>query len=121
MKPIVFVVAAMVLASASTWASTELSADAAVPIASGDESSAPNGHDNSVWLATLLGPQTEPGMSDGSATDDVAFTVSEALLKAAPAPPNNPRFSWVILLIAFAGLTAFFAGKRSGGRGLILV
>ena len=47
-----------------------------------------------------------------------AFSVTEALLEAAPAPAKHTRFGWVFLLIAFSGLTAFFAGKRSGGRGL---
>ena len=48
------------------------------------------------------------------------FAVDEALLKG-PAPPatNNDRFQWVFIVIAFAGLTAAFAGKPSGGRGLI--
>lgn len=119
MKPIVFIVAAMVLASPPAWASTDLSTGAAVPLAFSDEPSGPSGRSNSAWPGP--GPQADPGMSEESATDDDAFTVSEALLKAAPAPPKPTRFSWVILLIAFAGLTAFFAGKRSGGRGLIFV
>lgn len=32
---------------------------------------------------------------------------------------GSERYGWVYPLIAFAGLTAVFAGKRSGGRGLI--
>ncbi len=32
---------------------------------------------------------------------------------------SSDRYRWVIPLIAFAGLTAVFAGTRSGGRGLI--
>ena len=118
MKPIVFIVAAMVLASPPAWASTDLSTGAAVPLAFGVGPSEPIGRDNSAWPAP--GPQADPSMAEESATVDDAFTVSEALLTA-PAAPKHTRFSWVILLIAFAGLTAFFAGKRSGGRGLIFV
>jgi hypothetical protein len=118
MKPIVFIIAAIALASPSAWASTELSTGTAVPIAFSEPSS-PNGRDNSSWLAP--GSQTEPSLSEESAADDDAFTVSDALLKVKPAAPNRTPSSWVILLIAFAGLTAFFTGKRSGGRGLIFV
>ncbi len=50
------------------------------------------------------------------------FAVDEAILNggfaASPSGANRNRFSWTFLLIAFAGLTAVFAGKRSGGRGL---
>ena len=119
MRPIVFIVAGMALASPSAWASTELSTGAADPAAFSDKAFAPSDRDNPAWLAP--GTQTGPGVSGGSPTDDDAFTVTEALLNATPHPTKHTRFSWVFPLIAFAGLTAFFAGKRSGGRGLNLV
>jgi len=52
--------------------------------------------------------------------EEPTFAVDEALLKGQDAAaPHNDRFKWVFVLIAFAGLTAAFAGKHSGGRGLI--
>jgi hypothetical protein len=119
MKPIVFIIAAMALASPSAWASTELSTGAASPITFSDEPSSPSGRDNSSSLGP--GSQTEPSLSEEAAADDDAFTVSDALLKVNPAASNRTPSSWIIPLIAFAGLTAFFTGKRSGGRGLIFV
>ena len=57
-----------------------------------------------------------------SAEGDEPFALDEAWLtslgEAGAASEHNP-FAWTLLLIVFAGLTAFFAGKRSGGRGLI--
>jgi hypothetical protein len=117
----VFIVAILALAAPSAWASTELSTGAAVSVAFGDEAFGTNGGDNPAWLAPAPGTQMVPYASDGSPTDDGTFTVTEALLRAAPSPAHRERYSWVIPLIAFAGLTAFFARKRSGGRGLISV
>ncbi len=119
MRPIVFIVAGMALASPSAWASTELSTGAAYPAAFSDKAFAPSDRDDPALLAP--GTQTGLGVLGGSPTDDDAFTVTEALLNAAPLPAKHTRFNWVFLLITFAGLTAFFAGKRSGGRGLNLV
>ena len=53
---------------------------------------------------------------------DEPFALDEAQLTSpgkAPAASEHNPFAWTLLLIVFAGLTAFFAGKRSGGRGLI--
>jgi hypothetical protein len=71
--------------------------------------------------AETLVLQTAPLTGDLAATDDRAFAVDAALLEAGKtaAPAKQDRFSWVFLLIAFAGLTAVFAGRRTGGRGLI--
>jgi hypothetical protein len=56
------------------------------------------------------------------APDVEPFSVDETWLTSGGDPPNaaarHDRFAWTFLLIAFAGLTALFAGKRSGGRGL---
>ena len=64
---------------------------------------------------------TELSGAEDNATDAWAFAVDRALLGAATAPhaAKVDRFKWVFLLIGFAGLTAFFAGKRTGGHGLI--
>ncbi len=53
--------------------------------------------------------------------DESLFAVNEAALENRTSsflPAARDRFGWTFLLIAFAGLTAVFAGKRSGGRGL---
>lgn len=68
----------------------------------------------------------KPYSTDLSSTEDAAdawaFAVDKALLRGGgvttPAAKYD-RFNWVFLLIAFAGLTALFAGRRTGGRGLI--
>lgn len=115
-----FFIAITMLAAPSAWASTDLSTGAALSGAFSDEAFEAGARGNPAWLATVLGAHLEPGASaEGSSTDDGAFTLNEALLKAAPAPAKPARLRWVILLIAFSGLTAFFAGKRSGSRGLI--
>lgn len=61
--------------------------------------------------------------ADATSADGLAVVIDDALRAgtkvAAPAVAKNDRFSWVFLLIAFAGLTATFAGRRSGGSGLI--
>jgi hypothetical protein len=61
--------------------------------------------------------------ADATSADDLSAVIDDALRAgtkvAAPAVVKNDRFSWVFLLIAFAGLTAAFAGRRSGGSGLI--
>ncbi len=55
--------------------------------------------------------------------DAWALAVDRALLggggATAPSAAKYDRFNWVFLLIGFAGLTALFAGRRTGGRGLI--
>jgi hypothetical protein len=66
--------------------------------------------------------ESRPAAVDGAAANDFPFSVDEAILNSAGASPSVPKanpFSWTFILIAFAGLTAVFAGKRSGGRGLI--
>ena len=67
---------------------------------------------------------TERATSEDASLDDWAFAVDGALLRgdsAAPAATKVDRFKWAFLLIGFAGLTAFFTGRRTGGRGLISV
>lgn len=89
----------------------------------------------SAWAATeVLGASDAMVRDAGSGTSvhdasgarwsvdgDEPFAVDEDSLasagQAGAAPERNP-FTWTLLLIAFAGLTAVFAGKRSGGRGL---
>ena len=65
----------------------------------------------------------DPASTDTTSADDLSVVIDDALRAgtnvAAPAVAKNDRFSWVFLLIAFAGLTAVFAGRRSGGSGLI--
>ena len=66
---------------------------------------------------------TDPGSASDSAADAWAFAVDKALMgggsPTAPSAAKYDAFNWVFLLIAFAGLTALFAGRRTGGRGLI--
>jgi hypothetical protein len=91
----------------------------------------------SAWpiaIADSLSAASAPGLSfdwrgaapaadEAQETDGGLFAVSAALLegvgKSESAAPVRDRFVWVIPLIAFAGLTAMFGHKRSGGRGLI--
>src|SRR5271165_4714170 len=65
----------------------------------------------------------EPTAGDAASIEDRALAVDEAglerALAAAPNAAKHDPFKWVFMLIAFAGLTAVFAGRRSGGRGLI--
>ncbi len=65
----------------------------------------------------------DPASTDTTSADDLSVVIDDALRAgtkvAAPAAVKNDRFSWVFLLIAFAGLTAVFAGRRSSGSGLI--
>jgi hypothetical protein len=60
--------------------------------------------------------------AEGAVADAWASAVDEALFRgtgsASPSAAKADRFSWTFLLIAFAGLTALFAGKRTAGRGL---
>ena len=79
-------------------------------------------------LATIratLGPGISINAAVGarwSTEADEPFALDEAQLTSpgkAPAASEHNPFAWTLLLIVFAGLTAFFAGKRSGGRGLI--
>ncbi|WP_113891454.1 hypothetical protein [Roseiarcus fermentans] len=63
------------------------------------------------------------GFTARSAADgDELFAVDDALLTRLgapdPAAKRNP-FARTLLLIIFAGLTAVFAGRKNGGRGLI--
>lgn len=66
------------------------------------------GFDSSTW--NLL----------GATEGDQPYTLDESALAARAGAAGEPGpFALTVLLIAFAGLTAFFAGKRSAGRGLI--
>jgi len=109
---------AAILTSSPLWASTELSGPGSVAgfgqeTADAGERAAPTLLD--AWTKSIL----------DRAADDEPFSVDETWLTSRSGPshnvtkPKSDRFAWTILLIAFAGLTAAFAGKRSGGRGLI--
>lgn len=78
---------------------------------------------NDPAASPLPGPYlADVSSTDVSSADAWAFAVDEALLGRGATAPDRPkydRFNWVFLLIAFAGLTALFAGRRTGGRGLI--
>ncbi len=58
----------------------------------------------------------------GTTADQWASAVDAAAFgKRSPAAPSRPkadRFGWTFIMIAFAGLTAVFTGKRTAGRGL---
>ncbi len=70
----------------------------------------------------LQKPDSVDLSSEDAAADGWASAVDRALLgggATAPSASKYDPFNWVFLLIAFAGLTALFAGRRTGGRGLI--
>jgi hypothetical protein len=100
-----------ILSSSPLWASTELS---------GFGEAAAGG----ARASTAAPDAWTKGILDRAASDE-PFSVDETWLTSRGQPsqdmkkPNSDRFTWTILLIAFAGLTAVFARKRSGGRGLI--
>ncbi len=59
---------------------------------------------------------------EGATADQWASAVDAAVFRgrstAAPSRPKADRFGWTFIMIAFAGLTAVFTGKRTAGRGL---
>ena len=83
----------------------------------------PAGEARNDLAASALPNSTDPLATEDAATDAWAFAVDKALLgdggASAPDASKHDRFKWVFLLIAFAGLTALFTGRRTGGRGLI--
>jgi hypothetical protein len=117
-------VIAVILGSSSAIASTELYAGPNFAGSISREAMESSGRDGSVTLDALPDRYSiDPSAVDGSAAGDAPFVVNDRLFERqsepAPAAPVYDPFNWVALLIAFAGLTAVFAGKRSGGRGLI--
>jgi hypothetical protein len=65
---------------------------------------------------------SELSAPEDATADTWAHAVDRALLGGGSATTTDARkpdrFGWVFLLIGFAGLTAFFAGRRTGARGL---
>ena len=61
-----------------------------------------------------------PGrLQDKAGADSVAASDGPAPAEPIKAASGPDRFRWVLPLIAFAGLSAMFGRRRSGGRGLI--
>ncbi len=108
--------------SSSAWAATELN---------GASSDLVLGRDAVVTIlrdaAATLDPLTKSffgarSAADSAPAEDEPYALIQALAPSRgdtdAATRQNP-FAWTLLLIVFSGLTAVFAGKRSGGRGLI--
>ncbi len=79
---------------------------------------------NDPSATTFPTPYSTDSLAAEDAADDTwAFAVDKSLLGSggprARASESRERFKWVFMLITFSGLTALFAGRRSGGRGLI--
>jgi hypothetical protein len=103
-----------ILASPPVWASTEIRGAGVFP-GLDDEANSRNASGTFDLLTKGL-------LSAVDRADVEPFSVDETWLTSSGHPPKtvarHDRFAWTFLLIAFAGLTALFAGKRSGGRGL---
>jgi hypothetical protein len=107
-----------VLTSLPAWASTELPG-AGILAGLGQESAAASARDASSLDA--LAREIFGGAWANKGADDEPFALDENWFRSRSdlSPARRNPFAWTFLLIAFAGLTAVFARKRSGGRGLI--
>jgi hypothetical protein len=101
-----YAVAVAILSSPTAMATTELHG-AGFPGAVGGDALA-----GGVRSALVEGATADQWASAADAAD---FPGRSA---AAPSVPKADRFGWTFIMIAFAGLTAVFAGKRTAHRGL---
>ncbi len=117
---------ATIAASPSAIAATELHGGPGLAGGMRREASAVDARDYLTTLDALGGRfHVEASAADGPDADDGTFVLDDRLFdgrsEAARGAATHDRYRRVILLIAFAGLTALFGRKRSGGRGLIAV
>ncbi len=119
----VAVLAGTILVSPVAEASTELHGGAWFGNAFGFGDRAGDGRADPAQLTLPKSNSTELSGAQDAAPDAWASAADRALrgggASTATEAKRPDRFGWVFLLIGFAGLTAFFAGRRSGGRGLI--
>jgi len=107
----------VILTSSTALASTELPG-AGFPVSLAQEpsvTSASNASSFDTWAREIFaGTRADRADDEPFAVDETWFSGRSDL-----SPAKRNPFTWTFLLIAFAGLTAVFARKRSGGRGLI--
>jgi hypothetical protein len=120
-----FLFAAAIVCSPPAIASTELHLGAGGPGGLFREATVTG---LGVGAGALQSPpvfQAGPWADDGTPADDGAYAVAAASLEnrtfVAPDDASSDRSGWMLLLIAFMGLTAVFTGKRPRARGLIVV
>ena len=113
------------LAAVSTWApaiaSTELHVGSGPAGGLFQQAPAADPRDGPAGLQTQPdGAQAGSAVNDATPSGDDAYDVDVGtLLGSNISVARYDRFNSIFILIAFAGLTAVFAGKRSRGRGLI--
>jgi hypothetical protein len=106
-----------ILTSLPACASTQLPGAGLAGL--GQDSAAASVRDASPFDA--LAREIFGGAWANKGADDEPFAVDENWFSrpSALSPTKHNPFAWTFLLIAFAGLTAVFARKPSGGSGLI--